>query len=720
MMNRSDVSQTPFKSTKTKASRSNPASVNQTASFHRFRIGKPTSDGAPGSGPGHHLRVPSDSGSQSSIQVVCHRCRRLKKKCSRTKPTCVQCHKADSVCSFSEDLIASPRQVRTGSVQALQSQIALLQQRLTNTSHDFDVLGGASSGTLMHPSPMEGQGSLASPPMTLQAGQSVQGAREARLQTETVVELEGSPDLTAINEAASSLQRLAGNVSEAPRPLSTLAIETEGRNPSLPRLSIGESAAVQFVDAYFRHIHRMYPFMDRVRVLEDLKSSHNALNGMDELPMKLFLVMAIGCTTLRRIGRVSEGAFTRFKVPYQTVMAECLAKLDMESVETLLLLFMYSLYDPVGVSPWTICGILSSHVTQLGFGRQPLAGTPSDIAERRKRLFWSVFSMDRLKAVATGMPFSLQDEKTNITLPSLTAAESESSTKDFFSRVLHVNRHLINLRQLEEKVLRKTHFTVYQEQDSFTNTGRRLAVNELRTQSDDWYSQGCLLVPYETDSMPYHTTANWLSHRLQGLLLMLHTPSRYSSSISKDHYGELQSCVKKYIQISSVLQKQRQLAFNWVTLCSTIALCPILLYCMVRATDGINHVRTETGLCANILDLFPGTWEKARKGADVFRTLAGVIMSNNHPRRQLDDEIIERPTLRTAFVEVEVLVRETLGASSFWYEVLEAVSDLINERSEYSTPEQAIPEPYNMIDAWMIEEPNDLWAGYGNLGLEFV
>lgn len=57
-----------------------------------------------------------------------------------------------------------------------------------------------------------------------------------------------------------------------------------------------EAAGRQFVDAYFRHIHRAYPFMDRAEVMKDVNMMGDLLTDrMDNMSTNLYIVMAIGC-----------------------------------------------------------------------------------------------------------------------------------------------------------------------------------------------------------------------------------------------------------------------------------------------------------------------------------------------------------------------------------------------------------------------------------------
>lgn len=408
--------------------------------------------------------------------------------------------------------------------------------------------------------------------------------------------------------------------------------------------------------------------------------------------------MAIGCTTLQRIGQVSDGISAKFKISYSTVLEECLSKNDIESALTLLLLGLHSLFDPNGLSPCVITSLLGRLVMALGLSRQPSAtqGLSLSQIEMQNRLFGSIYTFDRMVSTSIGIPFRINDEDISVPLPGVTLEEYATPERQYYTMTLQVNRHIIALRQLEEQILQKIHLANTHSTSSLSQADRHVIIQRLRMQIENWYSQGCLITPMERDQVPFHNTISWLNYRYQNLLLLLYTPSHFNSPISASHLQELQHCTQKYIQLSTVLFQHRHLPLNWITLYRFVALCPILLYCLVHSDTGVHNAKDQVSMCADVLEAFPERWIDAKRSALVFRHLASITSSSpssSKPFCLLPNsrefipnkiQVPTEPTLSEIKLEVAELVRDIMGGSSAYHHSINAAAELITEITDQS------------------------------------
>lgn len=81
---------------------------------------------------------------------------------------------------------------------------------------------------------------------------------------------------------------------------------------------------------------------------------------------------------------------------------------------------------------------------------------PSEV-ELRHRLYWSIFVLNRLTSTSLGLPIIFNDENSEITLPGVTVGEFAASDWIHHTFLLLNCQHFIQLRQLEEKILKKVH-----------------------------------------------------------------------------------------------------------------------------------------------------------------------------------------------------------------------------------------------------------------------
>ncbi|RDW82596.1 hypothetical protein BP6252_03708 [Coleophoma cylindrospora] len=633
--------------------------------FSRFRLDRPTSVPTPAkaSPPARsHSPLGSSPKRKRNLHVrqkgepaACQRCRRLKKRCSRTEPQCSQCLAGGLSCSFAR----SPGVSETASGSNVN-----LQEPLSNSGAIQSANGSARVSVSEN----------------TEANQiSLHGAQPVKT---------GVP----VHEVQEQIRH-----------------QNHGSLSRQIRQRIPEDAAGRaFVNAYFRHIHRAYPFMDKAKLLEDVEAMGDMLtSGIENISTNLYMVMALGCYTMTRAGQVSDTISAKFKISQQgmlQVMQKSLSRpKDIESVQTLLLLGLYCLFDPTGLSPYMITALLASQVMSLGLSRKSLPEQwvlPSEI-EMRHRLFWSIFTLDRMVSVSSGLPFNLHDENTDLPLPGLTVEEFNGPDKGYHALILQVHRQVVSLRQLEETLVQKVHLTNATTIALMPQSERHSTLQALRFRIDEWYRTGCLLTPMEeTDQIPFHNTIPWLNHRYQNLMLLLYSPSNLNQVISADHFGELEKSLQKYIQLSSVLIQKRHLPLNWVTLCRFVAICPLLLYCLMRRQyeQAASPLKDENKVCAEILEAFPERWRFAKRSAEVFLNMSVL------PLAEVNQQVAS-------------LVTDMLGDCSMYKKAVEASALLLEENTipsvANSTEHLLIGQEFNMGD-------DELWAGIGDFGMEFM
>ncbi|KAK1671802.1 fungal-specific transcription factor domain-containing protein [Colletotrichum godetiae] len=579
----------------------------------------------------------SSSISASSPKVArdipaCDRCRSFKKKCSRTFPICTLCANAGHKCSFS-----TPAASTAAQTHHLRARIEWLSRFINenlpvagapgvetlDTGTDIaSVLGSSPAATTTTTASNRGE-----PRDTFAVHQQPLGTSGSILfdQRSLAVNVESELSSSRGNDHMRAL------LQPAPEPGRILGIESlrdgEGfTSSSLPR----DAIARRFVDAYFRNVNRAYPFVNRTKVLRDLESlGESSKRRRDADSTLLYLIMAIGCTTLQRAGQIPNDTASKFDVAYADIIQECLVREDLESIQILVLVALYSLFDPKGISTWSIAGIVSRQAMLLGLSRRSSEDknlSAMDI-ELRHRLFWSIYVLDRMMAISLGLPVALIDENVDVPLPGLTIEEFASPDRQHFASILQTNRHVIQLRQLEDRILKQIHTRKQSEVAALSQADRRAIVQNIRSEIENWYSNGCLVSPLEPDNVPIHNSVTWLSARYYHLLLLLHYPCHFNSCGSIVSAVELLRFAQKHLQSTSVLLQQRQLPLNRVTLCRLFPVGLVLIHSFIACAAECTSfsARDEVAVIVSILEAFPEGWNQARQAAQVFRQFMGLI-----------------------------------------------------------------------------------------------
>lgn len=395
--------------------------------------------------------------------------------------------------------------------------------------------------------------------------------------------------------------------------------------------------ASRFVDAYFRHVNRAYPFVDQAKIRRDLESLGDVSQAnRDPSATLLYLVMAIGCTTLERAGQVPRGTGERFDVAYADIIRECLCHEKVESVQVLVLLGLYSLFDPSSISAYSIVGIAARQAIVLGLTRPSPEEEHAAPVEKelRHRLYWSVFVLDRMMAASQGLPVSLTDEDASVPLPGLTVDEFASPDRAVYARNLQTSRHVIQLRQLEDRILHGVHLRRRRaDAATLTPEDRRAVLSGLRADIEDWYSSGCLMSPMEADNVPIHSSVTWLSAQYYHLLVVLYFPNHFNTAAAAVARPELLEFAEKQLQANSVLLQQRQLPLNRVTLCRLLPVCLVLMHDFAAASRAIVswegqpppfNARDEVAILISIFEAFPPAWTAASEAARLLQQFTSI------------------------------------------------------------------------------------------------
>ncbi|EPE02780.1 fungal specific transcription factor [Ophiostoma piceae UAMH 11346] len=513
---------------------------------------------APSSTPPSRAAPPSARGGDSTPAadriIACERCRCYKKRCSKTPPACTACVAAGRPCSLASAVPTSLRGLRARLAwleqfierRALLGDAVMMSQ--VSTGSDLDTMANAALSASASPS-------NPSPATTATTATSINAPTSAAT-THSPLHIKRSRDDTNDDSSMTGTSPAGTASASAASPIAK-RIRTEPDDVPAPRQSYIPPSlqqttdpwmreALVLVDAYFRDVNRSYPFLDRAWVFDVLEQkgrdvmntaapSFNGMHGINMNPssattspdrsidaMMVYLVMAIGRTTLQRTGKLPpDDVVSNFNTPstpaptsldptattptaaptsapdlsapgnapvistpastptgsvmnwrpvsYEAVLALCLSEEETtDVVQLLLLLALYSLYNSCGPSTRPIVDMLARQAIRLGLTQRHLADEtlPPSITERNRRIVWCIYVLDGMVCLATGMPAVLDDATVDLPLPSITVDEFASPDRPEHTTTLQAARQLIDMAKLQHAVLRAV-----RARQSWTNTG---------------------------------------------------------------------------------------------------------------------------------------------------------------------------------------------------------------------------------------------------------
>jgi hypothetical protein len=173
-----------------------------------------------------------------------------------------------------------------------------------------------------------------------------------------------------------------------------------------------ETLTTQLSEAFFDTIHLQYPFLH--------KPSHERLihetfkpGAQDEIAtFQVTMVLSISALILSRRSHVElpsagwcAAAVKRFSSLH--------VGNSMRGLQCLLLLMIYAMDSPSShFNAWSINYQCIAMVIDLGLQRKPSRATSLSFLQRemRTRIFWVVYSLDRMLSTMMGRPIGLRDE----------------------------------------------------------------------------------------------------------------------------------------------------------------------------------------------------------------------------------------------------------------------------------------------------------------------
>ncbi|GLB09453.1 hypothetical protein AtubIFM57258_005374 [Aspergillus tubingensis] len=350
------------------------------------------------------------------IPKSCKRCHRRKQRCVGY-PTCTGCESAKQPCLRSESVPSWHHAMSKG---ALVRRIEVLEAQL--------------SAALEQISPDED-----APAEQLSTGAKLQ-PNESRAGVVSMMAMshEGSDNLAYLGPSSGmSIAEDLGRLVQNAVWLKSIPINGSHHQPppdcertaastALPSEAVG----LRLLNAYFKDMHTRLPFLDRAELMQlhaTVRKSPSE-DASEAARFKLFMVYAIGAAILQMTETYDStppSAFVAMALQLDSVLGESQSYMN---IEALMLLVLYHMRTSSATRVWYLIGLAMRICIDLGLHREsqyrkmrPYEG------QMRRRLFWSVYLVERYVAWSLGRPFSVPEEDIDVHAP---ADLDDSCTSD--------------------------------------------------------------------------------------------------------------------------------------------------------------------------------------------------------------------------------------------------------------------------------------------------
>ncbi|KAH9821948.1 fungal-specific transcription factor domain-containing protein [Melampsora americana] len=133
----------------------------------------------------------------------------------------------------------------------------------------------------------------------------------------------------------------------------------------------------------------------------------------------LWLTYAIGVRLLEGRGKAVDGLASHEHYFQAALQYFDHVQSNITTIQALLFLAMYSFRSEKGLSAWHLSGLALRTAIELGLHRKSPLNKPQHPweEETRKRVWWSVYCLERTMALQLGRPIAIQDKDIDVPLP---------------------------------------------------------------------------------------------------------------------------------------------------------------------------------------------------------------------------------------------------------------------------------------------------------------
>ncbi|KAH8682695.1 fungal-specific transcription factor domain-containing protein [Xylariales sp. PMI_506] len=277
--------------------------------------------------------------------------------------------------------------------------------------------------------------------------------------------------LELVEKIAASVDALNNRVQDTP----TQADWQE--QSSTTELPLAQSDAALYINAYFEHIHPLYPFIDRANFEQkaSLPNLNELLLTQPAFSALYHAVLALGC---QHVGDWSfvpgrGKAWPLFHVAFKLLPQVLLPPDSLTSVQAVTAMAIFGISIPGIHAEETLVGEAVRLATNLGFNRITQAGGAEAAGYRT---FWVVYVLERMLSFFYARSTILPDYDIGCPVPETPEAEFEG-----------VNFFVIMLRG--SRIMSKAYENLFSVSSTMNSTAQYIAViDTIRGDMDRWVS----------------------------------------------------------------------------------------------------------------------------------------------------------------------------------------------------------------------------------------
>ncbi|KAJ5130052.1 Transcription factor [Penicillium bovifimosum] len=562
----------------------------------------------------------SQSRKRGMGRTACSRCKTRKQKCDGQLPVCSNCTKSGATCDLQnvrgEDLVVA-KYIRALENKVAELEIQLQQHQSPQAQAENPDASASSRGT-------PGQiniGDVANS-LCLSLPDTSSGMDFSQFALHLALNLGDVSQDSARRKVTTGLSEAQeGSPSSEVYPFTNGIENRDGSGPPSDELG------VRLIETYSERVDSRYPFLDLEEVLEWHRNresfSHlgpESLTASQQFGLfKLYLVYAVGSGLLSLTEK--EASLPAPETFYMTAIHHISSAREprsLENIEAMVLLVIFHLRSSISQELWYLIGFAMRTCIHLGlYLSRSEADLPFAVIQKRRKLFWTVYSLERNISIALGYPVSLPDRLIDVEMPTVIQADDHK-----LQQVIH----LFQLRRIESRI----HHSQYRNDRTLQQLLPK--VRGYYQELQEWKESLLASVGAENDRNPDYLLLHY--HRAIRLLMQ----PFLSILPSSDPY--FKACLESAGQICQLHKKLHQNAaygHSFIAVQTVFVSGIMMLYCL-WTHENVWSVRLSNNIraCSSVLFVMGERTPWVRRYRDAFEALVSITMERLETRQECE------------------------------------------------------------------------------------
>lgn len=311
---------------------------------------------------------------------------------------------------------------------------------------------------------------------------------------------------------------------------------------------------------------------------------------------------------------------------------------QLESLQGILLLALYSIMRPAVPGVWYVLGLALRVVVDLGLQNETassIRGLDSFTKDKRRRLFWCTYSLDRQICFYLGRPVGIPEECIQVPFPSelddALIIPNDQSNDDYLNNVSGMPTYKVislsffKIRQIQSEIQRILLYEKLELPRRYANLEQWQ--QDISEKLKIWKNQA----PKTQRKMNCDFNLKFFNLNYNHALIMLHGISPKKFTLLTSDFHKVSESAKELINGYYQLYYSKSINYTWAAVHNLFMAGSLYLYTIynspqVRERNSFFEVKKITQECITVLNSLIDRCDAASNCKDIFEVLTAAIL----------------------------------------------------------------------------------------------